>query len=184
MGNQFKLAFSDRLAIGGVVVGAAGSTATTALPFSYSTVLSPETWRIIFWVSATIFIVGIMYLLWDIGRYYKTWRCIFYASLFSLLMGVLMHISLDKSLFVRGLLGAISGALILILSPSLYSKAQSLNKQQNENTDSSTKQNNGGTHIKLCDLIIADSERDNIYVAPNANATIETCGNTKIYGAG
>jgi hypothetical protein len=62
------LAFADRVALAGVVIGLSGAVAALAFPLAYPDLVSVHTWRVVLGISLTILAVSVARLIYDIAR--------------------------------------------------------------------------------------------------------------------
>lgn len=120
-----KLDIGGRLGVLGIVVGAAGGMAAMALPLAYPDFFTVKLWRLVFWPSAIIFLLGIFLVLCDLGLRSRIARICLYVLLLSVITVGGLFFFADQPWWIRGGIGASVGFGLWVGIPLIYSYMQS-----------------------------------------------------------
>ena len=119
MDESGKFTLSERVAPAAALIGLFGTLVAMALPLAYPD-LPPVIYRGIFWFSFISLVIAIAYLVWDRLRSYGLTKVLAIIIFFSCAI-ILMWALSDQPTYLRALIGAAFGAILMAGGPWIYS---------------------------------------------------------------
>ncbi len=120
--NHKEVSIGDRLAIAAIPIGVAGVIGPQFLP-PWLVEVFPDSFRIVISIaSAVVGVVGIAYCLYHLGETRRWARLLLYGIALLAVLGVDLMLFSSAPAWFRGLVGAASGAAVLIFAPKTFSK--------------------------------------------------------------
>jgi len=149
VGTEKRSIATERVAVAGIFIGAAGVVASVALPPAYADILSVTTWRLIFWESIFAACGGLAFVGFEALRRFFAAKVTTYLSayimLYFLFMGFTMHFYVGHALSTRYAIGGVVGAALGLLLVGVYNWAETPAQQptiqttSQNSTDSTTR---------------------------------------------